>query len=344
MEDDWQEEEEEEENGEEENDSDSDTDEEDTDTEAGDTEEDTDTDTDTNVDDSEIEEEEEETEETYTTTYYISGSSARIYFDGQASDPYYTFNWGDGEETTTNSNNHDNMGSNAGSTDNGVGHSYDETGDYEITVTSVSNSFKPTVIAYAEMNDAKDNLGAFHPEENLTGLLIGKNCIIGAKAFKSCSNLVSVSFVDDYSYYFIYGNSFYKCTSLESVTIPDSILEICASAFRGCSALKNLDLGDGPTYLDSKAFYGCTSLEAIDFEKTQHIMENCFQGCTSLTTITFTSKIKEIAEGAFKNCTSLASVTIPNSDCSIADNAFTGCTALETIILGDEEVDASSYK
>lgn len=61
------------------------------------------------------------------------------------------------------------------------------------------------------------------------------------------------------------GQSFYKCTFLKSVTIPDSVTEIGGGglAFAYCTSLTSVTIPNGVTEIGSQAFYNCTSLKSI---------------------------------------------------------------------------------
>jgi len=58
--------------------------------------------------------------------------------------------------------------------------------------------------------------------------------------------------------------SFYDCTSLDSVTIPDSVTSISECAFYGLS-LTHVTIGAGVANIGSGAFYACARLTAIYF-------------------------------------------------------------------------------
>ena len=48
------------------------------------------------------------------------------------------------------------------------------------------------------------------------------------------------------------GSAFYVCTSLASVTIPDSVTSIGESAFWGCSSLTSIEVGKGNSEYSSE--------------------------------------------------------------------------------------------
>ena len=57
--------------------------------------------------------------------------------------------------------------------------------------------------------------------------------------------------------------AFEGCSSLTSVTIPDSVTSIGRSAFSGCKSLTSVTIGDSVTSIGSWAFEGCSSLTSV---------------------------------------------------------------------------------
>ena len=93
--------------------------------------------------------------------------------------------------------------------------------------------------------------------------------------------------------------AFSNCTSLTSVTIPNSVASIGMAAFLNCS-LTSVTIGSGVTSIGQEAFSGCASLASV----------------------TIPNGVTSIEQDTFHSCASLASVTIPNSVTSIGWGAF----------------------
>ena len=72
---------------------------------------------------------------------------------------------------------------------------------------------------------------------------------IGPHAFNSCSNLTSVN-LQNTSITAISDGTFYKCTSLTSISIPSGVTSIGEYAFDGCTQLRTVYIPRSVTYLN----------------------------------------------------------------------------------------------
>ena len=76
-------------------------------------------------------------------------------------------------------------------------------------------------------------------------------------AFYKCTSLVSVTLPDTLKT--IGKQAFSGCTSLVSINIPNSVTEIGISTFANCSALASVTLPDSLTRINTAIFYKCSS-------------------------------------------------------------------------------------
>ena len=117
--------------------------------------------------------------------------------------------------------------------------------------------------------------------------------------------------------------AFDDCSSLTSITIPNSVTSIGRSAFGDCSSLTSITLPNSVTSIGEYAFYNCSSLTSITIPNSvTTIEERAFFYCSALNSITLPNSVTSIGKWAFFGCSSLTSITIPNSVTRIEDGAF----------------------
>ena len=110
------------------------------------------------------------------------------------------------------------------------------------------------------------------------------------------------------------GIAFCHCSSLTSVTIPDSVTEIGDCTFCGCSSLTSVTIPDSVTKIGSYAFKDCSSLTSLSIpDSVTEIGEVAFWKCSSLVSIKLSNSLKSISHGLFFGCKSLESLSIPGS-------------------------------
>jgi hypothetical protein len=126
--------------------------------------------------------------------------------------------------------------------------------------------------------------------------------------------------------------AFTQCTSLTSVTIPNSIISIGRRAFESCSSLTSITIPNSVKYIGQYAFEYCSGLTSVDIpDSVLSIGGSAFDRCTSLTSCTIGSGVTSIGAAALEACISLTSVVIPSGVTYIDSYAFRFCRSLTSI-------------
>ena len=155
---------------------------------------------------------------------------------------------------------------------------------------------------------------------------------IGDYAFLGCSSLTSVTIPNSVTS--IGQSAFYDCSGLTSVTIPNGVTSIGQSAFSGCSGLTTVTIPNSVTSIGGWAFSRCSGLTSITIPNSvTRIYSETFSGCSGLTSITIPNSVTSIGSGAFMGCSGLTSVTIPNGVTSIYSETFSGCSSLTSVTI-----------
>ncbi len=148
----------------------------------------------------------------------------------------------------------------------------------------------------------------------------------------SCTSLTSVTIPNSVTS--IGGAAFEGCSGLTTVTIPNSVTSIGDAAFNCCSSLTSVTIPNSVTSIGNDALRYCTSLTSVTIPNSvTSIGNDAFYSCRSLTSVTIPNSVTSIGNQAFDDCGSLTSVTIPNSVTSIGNYAFSGCTSLTSVTI-----------
>ncbi len=109
--------------------------------------------------------------------------------------------------------------------------------------------------------------------------------------------------------------AFYKCSGIESITLPVTVFYIGEGAFSGCVSLSEIVIPDGLATLGQDAFLGCESLKYTESDGALYLgnmhdprLVLVAVKDTNITSCRIDSQVKFIYDGAFKLCTSLKEV------------------------------------
>ena len=91
----------------------------------------------------------------------------------------------------------------------------------------------------------------------LESVIIPDGVSIDSCAFYGCSSLISITMPDSMGIGTIGDAAFYNCKSLTSITIPNSVISIGRYAFNGCSSLTSVTIFKNTTFIASNAFKEC---------------------------------------------------------------------------------------
>ena len=199
-----------------------------------------------------------------------------------------------------------------------------------ITVTIGANVKKIPAYLFYPYNDS-----SYAPKITSVVFEEGSVCeSIGNSAFSSCSSLTSITIPNSVTS--IGYGAFEDCSSLTSITIPNSVTSIGDWAFERCSSLMRVTIGNSVTSIGDRAFVECSNLTSVTIPTSvTSIGNSAFGGCSNLTSVTFgeNSKLTSIGNSAFYWCSSLTGITIPDSVTSIGNSAFEGCSSLTSVTI-----------
>lgn len=178
-------------------------------------------------------------------------------------------------------------------------------------------------------------------DQKITSCIIHENTkVIGACAFESCQNLLSIDFPA--SIVTIGYAAFYQCTSLNVKAMGAGVTEVGNLAFYNCK-MEHSFYGAGSYFAKGEhSFYYLTG-HRLNYAATRLVVHPETKVLTSyalsyspMTDITLPEGLVLIRPNVFFSCHNLSQITIPSSVTEIGKEAFGNCKRLTSIyFVGD---------
>ena len=129
-------------------------------------------------------------------------------------------------------------------------------------------------------------------------------------------------------------SAFYGCSSITSVSMPNTVTTIEGWAYRECTNIKTAKLPEGIQTIGDCAFYNCSNLsDEIEIKEGVTLGGGSVFNNSGITKLTIGNNIT-IPSDSFAGCSNLAKVTIGNDVSIKMGRTFSNCTKLEEVSMG----------
>ena len=154
--------------------------------------------------------------------------------------------------------------------------------------TSLTNIDLPSSVVVLEYECFKNT--------GLTSIDLNYIKFLAGGVFNNCSNLTTVNW-GNCDIQLIDYRTFYNCTSLTNITIPDTVTKIGCDSFNNCPNITELDLNN-ITYLDYCAFANTGITELIIPETVTYVNVYAFGNCNNLKKVTIKNNLATYVNGS----------------------------------------------
>ncbi len=207
----------------------------------------------------------------------------------------------------------------------------------EVSSTAFGDCYSLTTVTFTGTQEEWDALDVQFPDSTPEVICAGKSGTTGSNAtwrFNGVTGEFTVSGTGTMTYYTTSNPAPWTDfrDEIVTVTIEEGVKNVSSQSFYRCTSLKNVNLPDTVTTIGGCAFEK-TSIESIVIpDSVTHIDNAAFRGCKLLENVKLSANLRTIELFAFDDCESLTSLTIPASVTSIVCR-FKSCSSLTEIIV-----------
>ena len=156
---------------------------------------------------------------------------------------------------------------------------------------------------------------AFRDCTGLTSVNIPQNVIYLGRAFYECTSLQSVNY--NATNCIFTTRPFYGCTSLTTIIFGNNVIRIPSYLCENITSINSISLPNSLTRIDTAAFYHCSGItgELVIPNNVKYIGSSAFSGCSGITSLTIGISVESI-EGSFNGMTGLNTVNYNANNCA----------------------------
>lgn len=123
--------------------------------------------------------------------------------------------------------------------------------------------------------------------------------------FSENIKLKSVDFQGEDRLQMIHKNAFFRCQSLTSLVLPESVTEIEDRAFYRCKSLDQIYLPEGLKVIGNEAFYFC-GIQTLQLPNSLEVLDrSAFFKCNNLEYVCLPRNVRHIGKWVFHGCNRL---------------------------------------
>lgn len=189
-----------------------------------------------------------------------------------------------------------------------------------LVTVDIKGTEKKLGIAYGSNITSVSSFGVFY---NCTSL---KSIDLSTRSAIYCSATTSTA-----AYKALGNYTFYGCSLLKSVKLPNDLQLIGSYSFYDCESLVSINIPTNTKYIGNNAFYNSGLVNVVIPDNVVNIGESAFRKSKDLVSVQLPDQLNRIYKYAFMDCTSLKSLYLPAGIEFIGNAAFAGCTGLEKI-------------